>query len=65
MPDTVLQPAAGSSSSSLVQCIQRFDGDVAITGANRSAFSETGGIQCIQKLAVEDHLNILHIVEQK
>lgn len=68
MPDTVLMSAtdAGpSSSSSLVQCIQRFDGDVAITGASRSAFSEAGGIQCIQKLAVADHLSILHVVEQK
>lgn len=63
MPDTAL--ATGSFSSSLVQCIQRFDNDMAITSVGRNAFSDTNGIQYIRKLAVVDHLNILHVVEQK
>ena len=62
MPDTAL---IDSSRSPLADNIGRFDGDILLTSVNRGAFSDAVGIQFIQKLAVPDHLSVLHLVDQK
>lgn len=62
MPDTALAPG---SPSPLAQAVSRFDSDIALTAVNRGAFNDTEGIQCVQKLAVVDHRNIIVLVEQK
>ena len=62
MPDTALAPG---SPSPLAQAISRFDCDIVLTAANRGAFNDTEGIECVQKLAIVDHLNILVLIEQK
>lgn len=63
MPDTALTDPP--SRSLLADCITRFDGDILLTSVNRIAFSDATGIQFIQRLAVPDHLSVLHLVDQK
>lgn len=62
MPDTAL---AANPTSPLAQAVVRFDPDVALVPVARVTFSDADGIQMIQKLAVEDDLNLLMLIEQK
>ena len=62
VPDTLFGPGVVSP---LIKLILQLDPDISITPVQRSAFSDTAGIQCIKKLAVMDHQSALHVVEQK
>ena len=36
-----------------------------VFGCYRATFSDDAGLQAIKKLSVEDHLTVIHLIDQK
>ena len=62
VPDT----ASSTGVSSLAEHVRsRLDSDVMLTAVQRAIFSDVYGRKCVEELAVADHVNLIHLIEDK